>query len=68
MGFIHFDSLSSPQLEGRKQSIIGMEQISKHHPIYLLTFLLLVFNTGLKIYIIYLIFTVFGDLPPSSIE
>lgn len=68
MGFIRFDSLCSPQLEGRKQSITGMEQISKHHLIYLPTFLLLVFNTGLKIYIIYLIFTIFEDLHPSSIK
>lgn len=61
MGFIHFDSLSSPQLKGGKQSNIGMKQISRHQPIYVPTLLLLlVFNTGLEIYII-------SHLHPSSI-
>lgn len=68
MGFIHFDSLSSPQLKGGKQSIISMEQISRHHPVYLPTLLLLlVFNTGLEIYIVSFFFIVFEDLHPSSI-
>lgn len=58
----------SLQLEGRKQSIVGMEQISRHHPIHLPTLLLLlVSDTGLEIYIIPLFFTVFEDLNPSSI-
>lgn len=56
MGFIYFDSLSSPQLKGEKQSITGMEKVSRHHPIYFPTLLLLVSSTGLEIYRLFFFF------------
>lgn len=69
MGFIYFDSLSSPQLKGEKQSITGMEKVSRHHPIYFPTLLLLVSSTGLEIYrlFFFFFFTAFEDLHPISI-
>lgn len=57
MGFIYFDSLSSPQLKGEKQSITGMEKVSRHHPIYFPTLLLLVSSTGLEIYRLFFFFS-----------
>lgn len=66
MGFIL--TALVPKQEGGKQRIIGLEWISKHLPIYLLTlWLLSVLKTGLEIYVISPFYIVFENLHPFSI-
>lgn len=69
MGWIYSDSLSSPQLEGGKQSVIRNRSLGTIQFVhFIISSGFCIFNAGLEIYVISFVFTVVEDLHSSSMQ